>query len=123
MISPKELNPNQYPVDHETAGNLATLLFRMNQVRREWGKPMIVTSGLRSQADQARINPKAPKSKHLIGAACDIWDPKGELMDWCVANEKRLEQIGLWMEHRSATPTWVHMQIYPPKSGKRFFLP
>ena len=123
MISPKELNPNQYPVDHETAGNLATLHFRINQVRREWGKPMIVTSGLRSQADQTRINPKASKSKHLIGAACDISDPKGELAAWCLANEKRLAEIGLWMEHPSVTKTWMHFQILPPKSGKRFFLP
>jgi uncharacterized protein YcbK (DUF882 family) len=121
VITPKELNPKGYNVTHDVAGNLALLLFRMNQVRREWGKPMIVTSGLRSPQDQARINPKAPKSKHLIGAACDISDPKGELMAWCRSNERRLEQIGLWME--AGTKGWVHFQIVPPRSGARFFLP
>jgi uncharacterized protein YcbK (DUF882 family) len=121
MITQQELNPHSYEVTHDQAGNLATLLFRINQVRREWGKPMIVTSGLRSKEDQERINPKATASKHLFGAACDIADPKGELMAWCRSNEQRLEQIGLWME--AGTKGWVHFQIFPPRSGTRFFLP
>jgi hypothetical protein len=123
MISQRELNPHNYNVTTDVAGNLATLLYRMNCIRREWGKPMIVTSGLRSKEDQMRINPKAPNSQHLYGAACDISDPQGELYAWCKANEKRLEQLGLWLEDRSATPTWAHFQIYPPKSGVRFFHP
>lgn len=96
---------------------------------------MVVTSGLRSMEDHLCIyrekaakegvafdESKVPKkSLHLFGAAVDIWDPHGELMDWCVKNEKRLEQIQLWVE--AGTRGWVHFQIYAPNSGKRFFKP
>jgi len=82
---------------------------------------MMVTSGLRSDADQQRINPSAPKSNHLLGNACDILDQSGELYQWCVDNQKLLAEIGLWLETRQGP--WVHMQRVPPKSGRRFFNP
>jgi uncharacterized protein YcbK (DUF882 family) len=123
MISLQELNPHNYPTTPEIDANLQTLLERVNVIRAAWGKPMIVTSGLRSQADQARINPNAPKSKHLIGAACDVYDPDGELKKWVLDNVKLFEDTGLWMEAFSSTPTWVHMQCIPPHSGNRFFIP
>jgi hypothetical protein len=62
-------------------------------------------------------------SQHLKGAAIDIYDPKKELQAWCLKNEALFGEIGLWMEDFKATPNWVHFQIYPPKSGKRWFLP
>ncbi len=117
------MNPRNYPVTPEISANLATLLERINQVRSAWGKPMTVTSGLRSQADQARINPKAPRSKHLIGAACDISDPDGTLKDWLKANPKVLEDAQLWCEAPEATAGWCHFQIFPPKSRNRWFSP
>jgi hypothetical protein len=123
MITGKELNPHGYPVTAEQEANLAVLLERINRIRAAYGKPMTVTSGLRSEADQARINPKAPRSKHLLGAACDIADASGELKAWAMAHLKTLEESELWCEAFSSTPTWVHFQIFPPKSGKRFFLP
>lgn len=123
MISLQELNPHNYPTTPEIEQNLKVLLERVNRIRMLWGQPMTVTSGLRSQADQNRINPNAPKSNHLIGAACDIYDPDRELQQWCKANEPALEQLGLWMEDFSATPTWCHFQCKAPKSGHRFFMP
>jgi uncharacterized protein YcbK (DUF882 family) len=84
---------------------------------------MTVTSGLRSKEDQARINPGAPKSKHLMGQACDISDKNGELKKWIKANVSVLESAGLWCESFDATPSWVHFQVVPPKSGNRFFIP
>lgn len=123
MISAKELNPHNYATTDEIQANLDTLLYRMNIVRTTWGKPMTVTSGLRSQADQTRINPNAPGSAHVRGAAVDIADPNKELQKWCKDNVQLLENAILWMEDFSATPTWCHFQIYPPKSGKRWFLP
>lgn len=123
MIKLQELNPHSYPTDKEVDNNLKILLERMNKVRTLWNKPMTVTSGLRSQADQARINPNAPKSNHLLGAACDISDPKKELATWIKANIDEMAKIGLWFEDFDSTPTWVHFQIYPPRSGKRIFKP
>jgi uncharacterized protein YcbK (DUF882 family) len=120
MISLQELNPHGYPTNTEINQNLSTLLDRINQVRTAYGLPMMVTSGLRLEADQQRINPKGPKSHHLVGEAVDIADPDGALHSWCKANEALLVSIGLWME--AGTVGWVHFQIVPPRSGNRWFL-
>lgn len=123
MITLQELNPRNYKPTSEQATNLAILLERMNEVRKLWGKPMVITSGLRSQADQASINPKAPKSKHLMGQACDVRDSDGSLAAWIKAHMKEMEAIGLWFEDFAYTKGWVHFQIVPPKSGNRVFIP
>lgn len=123
MISLKELNPHGYTTTPEQAKNLAKLLTVMNEIRTKYGKPMTVTSGLRSDADQARINPKAKKSNHLMGLACDISDVDGLLWTWCMLNVKVLETLGVYLEDKQSTPTWVHFQITPPGSGKRVFKP
>jgi uncharacterized protein YcbK (DUF882 family) len=127
MISLKELNPHNYPTNPVIDKNLALLLERMNELRAIWGKPMIVTSGLRSEAQQAELiaqgKTKARVSLHLSGAACDIADKNGELGKWALENEVTLQRIGIWCEHPSASLGWLHCQVFPPKSGKRFFLP
>ena len=136
MISLAELNPKNFPVNEEQEKNSLILLVRINQVRAKWGKPMIVTSGLRSLEDHIRIYKEiAEKSKkefdeskvpmgslHLKFAAVDISDPDGSLYDWCVSNKAFLAEVGLWMEIKDSQKR-VHFQIYPPKSGDRFFKP
>lgn len=123
MITAKELNPKGYATTPEQDANLAVLLEKMNKIRAAYGKPMYITSGLRSEEDQARINPKASKSRHLIGAACDVADQNGDLKRWVKANVSLLETVGLWCESFDATPNWIHFQIVPPRSGNRFFIP
>lgn len=127
MISMKELNPHGYPVNDVVEKNLKTLLERMNELRAAYEKPMVVTSGLRSDEKQAELiaqgKSKATASKHLAGAACDILDRAGKLGVWCLNNEDVLRRIGLWCEHPDYTKGWVHFQIMAPKSGKRFFIP
>lgn len=114
----------------EVQDNLMTLLERINKIRAKWGKPMTVTSGLRTKEDQIRvykdkgitdINKIPMGSQHLKGAAIDIFDPKLELTAWLKANPKVLEDTMLWCEE--GNKNWVHFQLYPPKSGKRWFLP
>lgn len=133
-ISLKEIikNADFNSLPEETRGNLMTLLERVNKVRDAYGKPMIVSSGLRMMEDHLHIyrekgitdQSKIPmKSRHLIGAAVDFADPKGELQSWINENVKLMEEVGLWMEDFSATKGWVHMQILPPASGNRFFKP
>jgi uncharacterized protein YcbK (DUF882 family) len=130
MITLQELNPKNFPVKELVAKNLLLLLDKMNIVRKAYGKPMIVSSGLRTMPDHLRIyankgitdkNKIPMKSKHLFGQACDISDPSGKLMAWCKANVAVLEEAGLWCE--DGTVGWVHFQSVPPGSGKRFFLP
>ncbi len=127
MISMKELNPHGYPVTPEIEENLDILLKRLNVVRAAFGKPMSVTSGLRDMAKQEQLinlgKSNAVHSKHLYGQAADIYDPEQKLQTWCYDNVERLEAIGLWCEAFKATPTWVHFQIVPPRSGHRFFAP
>ncbi len=127
MISLKELNPHDYPTTPAIDESLTTLLLRLNKVRASYNTPMIVTSGLRSQLDQQRLiadgKSNAPKSHHLTGEAADIYDPDGRLKSWVSDNLSLVVEIGLWMESFESTPTWVHFQIVPPKSGNRIFKP
>lgn len=127
MITLRELNPHDYPVTVEILANLNHLLFRINEVRSLWGKPMIVTSGLRSQAGQelliAEGKSKATKSKHLTGQACDIYDPEKLLAKWCLTKLDFFAGVGLWLENPDYTKNWVHFQSVPPKSGSRIFIP
>ena len=127
MIVLKELNPRGLPTSPIIDKNLQLLLERMNELRAIWAKPMIVTSGLRSEEHQLELiksgKSTARVSKHLSGNACDILDKDGSLGRWCLENQAVLERIGLWCEHPNHTVGWVHFQTMPPMSGKRFFIP
>lgn len=127
MITKKELNPRDLPMTPVVAKNFEILFQRMNELRGAYGKPMIVTSGLRSEEDQARLmaegKTRAVHSKHMAGAAADIADPDGELARWAKENEDVLRRIGLWCEDPEYTKGWAHFQIMPPMSQKRFFKP
>lgn len=118
------------PIEHQH--NLEELLKKVNIIRAAYGKPMTVTSGYRSMQDHLRIysqkgitdKSKIPMaSNHLYGKAVDIGDADGKLKEWVKANVAILEQAGLYCEDFAYTKTWVHFQIVPPKSGKRFFIP
>jgi hypothetical protein len=127
MITMKELNPHNYPMSPVVEKNMKILFDRMNEIRQAYGKPMTITSGLRSDEKQAELiaqgKSSAKFSKHLAGAACDVYDPNKELAHWCLANEDILRRIGLWCEHPDYTKNWVHFQVMAPASGKRFFIP
>jgi hypothetical protein len=82
-----------------------------------------VNSGWRPLAVNQGTSNAAPRSKHIHCLACDLHDPDGDLDDWCMKNQDKLEAIGLWIEHPSATKGWCHVQIVPPRSGARVFYP
>jgi Peptidase M15 len=122
MITMQEILKDKKLEDQsaEIQANLVILLERMNKVRELYGKPMLITSGLRTEADQIRVYAekgitdlkKIPmKSKHLKGNAVDVSDPKGELNDWCKKNEETLRELGIWLETRQGG--WQHFQIVP----------
>jgi len=134
MISMSELLSGQCSFNEctdEQKANLTELLRRVNIVRSAYGKPMTVTSGLRTMKHHLNIYarkgiypPKVPmKSNHLFGRAVDFADGNGALKAWVLNNMKVMEDAGLWMEDFSFTKSWLHVQIVPPKSGKRFFKP
>lgn len=112
--------------------NIEELLLRVNKLRSAYGRPIGVSSGFRSIEKHLAVyakkgitdKTKIPmKSKHLSGQAVDFADASRSLQAWILANEEYLEKLGLWFEDFDHTPTWVHAQIVPPKSGKRFFIP
>lgn len=126
MITLKELNPHNYILTTEQEANQLILLDSINKIRVAWGKPMTVTSGVRSQADQQRINPSASKSKHLLGAAADVLDEGLELTNWLKKEGANiLEEANLFCE--DGNKNWVHFQCLPFGSYKpghsRWFKP
>lgn len=127
MISISELNPHDYPTNETQKKNLQILFERLMELQDATGLAFVVTSGLRSDEQQlsliAQGKTNAMHSKHLAGAAADIYDPDGLLADWCLSNELSLKAIGLWMEHPDYTPRWTHLQMMSPKSGRRIFIP
>lgn len=103
--------------------NANTIVPRANDLLSKFGEYRGVNSGYRTPEDQARINPGAPKSKHLTCEAVDLEDKDGRLKSFCKSNLGALASIGLWMEDPASTPTWVHIQCVPSKSGNRIFIP
>ena len=83
-----------------------------------------VASGWRPVAINDKTSNAAGHSPHIMGAAIDVRDTGTRLFArWCLRNIGRLQALGLWMEDPRWTPSWVHLQIMPPRSGRRIFIP
>lgn len=84
-----------------------------------------VASGWRPKAVNDATSHAALKSRHITGEAIDLRDDPAtrRLARWCLAHLDDLHEIGLWMEDPQWTPTWVHLQIVPPGSGRRVYVP
>lgn len=107
----------------EIRANAAITVSRANLLLKAAGIEAGLRSGWRPAAANAGIANAAPKSKHMTGQAIDLEDNEGELDDFCMKRPDVLKTIGLWQEHPSATKSWCHVQIIPPKSGNRVFYP
>jgi uncharacterized protein YcbK (DUF882 family) len=122
-----ELNPHKYPTVPNVDKNLQTLFERLVEFQDAWKKDFVITSGLRSEAQQEGLiaagKSTAHASKHIAGAAADILDEDGSLAEFVKSNLPLMQKIGFWMEEFSHTKGWVHVQIMPPGSGNRVFIP
>lgn len=128
MISMNELlmgRDKSYPNEYTKAvqQNLTVLLEKINVVRKAYNKPMTVSSGWRPSGINNTTPGAAKASKHLTGLAVDIQDTTNELWNWCMENLTLLQELGLYLEDRRYTRTWVHFQVGSPASGKRIFKP
>jgi hypothetical protein len=85
----------------------------------------IVSSGWRPPTLNAATPNAAFRSLHMTGEAIDLFDPDGDLDNFCMSpsGNKALVDLGLWLEHPSATKGWCHLQTRPPRSGRRVFYP
>ncbi len=128
MITKQELlmgrdKTNATEYSQEISDNLDKLLVALNKFRSAFGKPMTASSGWRPPSVNANVPGAAKKSNHMLGLACDFKDTDGALDAFCVANQKILEDCGLYLESPGSTPGWCHLQCISPKSGKRIFQP
>jgi hypothetical protein len=112
-----------YLLPQQVVVNAAKLLDKINPLLKEFGEDRRCTSGWRPAELNAKVPGAAKTSKHITGDAIDLEDVDGKLKEWCVFNQDKLEALGLYMEHPEATPTWVHLQQLPPRSGNRIFRP
>ena len=103
--------------------NAEVTVARVNALLSHFGQDRIVNSGWRPRAVNSATLGAAIKSKHMTCEACDLQDADGDLDDWCMDNLQILEELRLWLEHPASTKGWTHVQIVPPKSGKRVFYP
>lgn len=117
----EELNPKNYELTPDIEKNLLDLAEKITALEIAYGDKFIVTSGLRSKADQMRINPQVKNSAHLMGMAVDVSDPEGRIDEWCLDNLEELIRIGLYLESPIQTPRWAHISTRIPLSGNRVF--
>lgn len=138
MISIEELYHPQdlTAIDQDAMLHLQQLHYKLNVIRAAYGNVMVIDSGFRNLTEQTEIynalkKPVAIGSQHLIGAAADVFDPKGELKKWVLENLGFIESQFLFMENFNATgglsSGWVHFQLFSYASWKpgmsHFFLP
>ena len=121
---PEELTPRIRANAALTVERVNALLSAYEKATGD-GRRRKVNSGWRPLAINMRVRGSAMRSKHLSGEACDLDDFDGSLDRWgaSAAGLTELERIGLWLEHPDATPSWCHVQIVPPGSGRRVFRP
>jgi hypothetical protein len=107
----------------EVSDNLDKLLIPLNKIRDAYGEPMICNSGWRPASLNATVPGAASHSHHVLGLAADFSDIDGKLMTWVLKNLDMMQQLGIYMEDFSWTPTWCHLQLGAPASRKRIFVP
>lgn len=103
--------------------NLSKLLDALNKFRYAYGRPMMVSSGLRTRQSNDQLSNSGKNSAHLSGEACDFHDIDRAITNFVMARPAILEECGLYMEEPAATPTWIHLGVRRPGSGNRIFRP
>ena len=113
----------KYTLTPDLEANAEETVDKVNPLLAKFGESRKVRSGWRPPEVNAGTPNAAPRSKHMTCEACDLDDPEGDLDEWALEHPEVLQEIGLWQEHPSATKSWAHFQIVPPKSGNRVFYP
>lgn len=62
-------------------------------------------------------------SAHKDACAIDTFDPHRIYAQWCLDNQAKLKELGLYMEDPRWTGGWVHQQIIAPRSGLTVYIP
>ena len=81
---------------------------RLQSLRFEWGKPMIITSGYRSPQHSIEAV-KAKPGSHASGRACDIRVGPGEDVYELVRLAYRHGFTGIGISQKEGLPRFVHL--------------
>lgn len=81
-----------------------------------------INSGYRTPAANVAAG-GAVKSKHMLCQAVDLSDADNKLGRWFTLFPEKLIKYDLYMENKAYTKNWIHLQLTPPKSKKRTFIP
>lgn len=102
---------SSYPSEYtqEVAQNAIRTVAKINEFLSQSGFAGYVNSGWRPPSLNAKVAGAAPRSKHMLGLACDLADHDGSIDQYCT-NEV-LEAFGLWREAPESTIGWCHLQI------------
>jgi uncharacterized protein YcbK (DUF882 family) len=93
--------------DIQGSGQLMSkeLLEILDEVREDYGKPIVITSGYRTEAHNEKVGGK-PNSSHLRGLACDVA---------CTTSRDRFELVRLFLEYGitriGIADTFIHIDI------------
>ena len=117
----RDLNPHLRPVTKEQAENLTELARRITLLEELMERTFTVNSGFRTYMDQMRINVRCPKSAHTEGKAVDLDDKDGSIYDFLINNPDMLIKLDFYVEQKTFTPKWIHLQTRP--TSVRFFKP
>lgn len=118
-----DINNKKLIATQEQLLNMEHLANCITQLETAYGQEFVVTSGLRTEAMQSKINPNRMKSAHLTGQAVDILDLEKDVWRWLIDNIKLVRQLKLCLEDKSFTERWVHIQSKPTKYGNIVFVP
>lgn len=106
----------------EVNENATKLLVAVTLFLANYTKPVIMSSGWRPKTYNDKIG-GAPSSNHITGLAIDLKDTDNRLFEYVLQNLELAKELGLHFENKNYTPSWVHIQLKAPKSGKRIFIP
>jgi uncharacterized protein YcbK (DUF882 family) len=107
-------------VEAGTPGPVSLLLIDMLSVLPEqcaWSRPLVIRSGLRTTATNARLEGAAPASLHLRGLAADLSLPgiptnEVGMTAWLLSPRLGFMGIGLY-------PGFVHLDVGPQRAWTR----
>lgn len=107
----------------EVKANAKELARRVSGLLFDWLQRCI-SSGFRDQKSN-KLAGGSENSLHMVAAALDLFSLAHYLMKDYERNKEKslLVKWDLYLEHPDYTTQWCHLQMFPPKSGRRVFIP
>lgn len=113
----------EYPPTLEQIENAEDLLQKLSLLEEELNVEFVITGGYRPEAMiEDHMLPGCPHDAHSKGQGIDLRDIGLIISNTLIADQNLLIKYGLWMEDPSSSKDHLHLQTYPPGSGKRIFI-